>query len=194
MTKIEYSKQDEIEMVSIEQLVPQDHPLRKVEDAIDFSFIRERMEPFYCKDNGRPAIDPVVIFKMLLISYMFDIPSERKLVQEIEVNFAYRWFLHLGLTDKVPHHSTISQNRRRRFKGSDVFRQIFNELVEMVSELGFAGGKDIYTDSDRLKAQNERLSVAESAQTYFAGLDKPVKEGRKVPGKLPNYIMSENSK
>lgn len=80
MIKKEYVRQDEIEMVCIEQLVPQDHILRRIEEAIDFSFIRERMEPFYCKDNGRPAIDPVLIFKMLLIGYMFDIPSERKLI------------------------------------------------------------------------------------------------------------------
>ena len=181
MTKDEHTKRDEYMWVYIEDLVPQDHPLRKVEEAIDFSFIRERMEPFYCKDNGRPAIDPVVIFKMLLISYMFDSPSERKLVQEIEVNFAYRWFLHLGLTDKVPHHSTISQNRRRRFKGSDIFQQTFNELIEKFSALGFAGGKDIYTDSARLKAQNERLTVEDRTQAYLDGLDKPENERRKAP-------------
>ncbi|HAN40594.1 MAG TPA: transposase [Candidatus Cloacimonetes bacterium] len=178
MTKDEHNKRDEYMWVYIEDLDPQDHPLRKVEEAIDFSFIRERMRPFYSKNMGRPAIDPVVIFKMLLIGYMFDIPSERKLVQEIKVNVAYRWFLHLNLTDKVPHHSTISQNRRRRSDGSDVFQRTFKELIEMVSELGFVGGKYYYTDSGRLKAQNERLTVEESTQAYLDGLDKPENESR----------------
>ena len=178
MTKDEHIKKDEYMWVYIEDLVPQDHPLREVEEAIDFSFIRERMRPFYSKNTGRPAIDPVVIFKMLLIGYMFDIPSERKLVQEIEVNFAYRWFLHLDLLDKVPHYSTIRQNRRHRFKGSDVFQRTFKELVEKVSELGFVGGKYYYTDFERMKAENEKLSLEESTQAYLDGLDKPEKENQ----------------
>lgn len=159
--------------------------------ASDFCFTRERMRPFYSKDNGRPAIDPVVIFKMLLIGYMFDIPSERKLVQEIKVNFAYRWFLHLGLTDKVSHHSTISQNRRRRFKGSDIFQQTFKELVEMVSELGFVGGRYHYTDFERQKAQNEKLSMEERIQIYLDGLDNPANESQKAPIWLQKVIISD---
>ena len=102
MTKDEHIKRDDYMWVYIEDLVPQDHPLRKVEEAIDFSFIRERMRPFYSKNTGRPAIDPVVIFKMLLIGYMFNIPSERKLVREIEVNVAYRWFYTLICWTRCP--------------------------------------------------------------------------------------------
>ena len=178
MTNDEHTKKERYMWVTMEELVPQDHPLREVEEAIDFSFIRERMEPLYCKDNGRPAIDPVLIFKMLLIGYIFYIPSERKLVQEIEVNFAYRWFLHLDFMDKVPHYSTIRQNRRHRFKGNEVFQRTFKELVEMVSELGFVGGKYYHTNFERLKAENEKLSVEESTQAYLDGLDKPEKENQ----------------
>ena len=83
----------------------------------------------YCKDNGRPAIDPVVLFKMLFIGYLYGIRSERQLEKEIQVNVAYRWFLGLSLTDEVPDHSTISQNRRRRFKGTDIFQKVFDEIV-----------------------------------------------------------------
>jgi len=82
------------------------------------------------------------------------------------------------LLDKVPHHSTISQNRRRRSDGSDVFQRTFKELIEKVSELGFVGGKYYHTDSGRLKAQNERLTVEESTQAYLDGLDKPENESR----------------
>ncbi|HPV15712.1 MAG TPA: transposase [Candidatus Cloacimonadota bacterium] len=184
MTKDESTKRDKLMWVMIEELVPQDHPLRKIEKAIDFSFIRERMRPFYSKNKGRPAIDPVVLFKMLLIGYMFDIPSERKLVKEIEVNFAYRWFLHLDFLDKAPHHSTIRQNRRHRCKGTDVFQQTFKELVEKVSELGFVGGKYYYTDFERMKAENEKLTVEESTQAYLDGLDQPEKENRTTAGWL----------
>lgn len=188
MIKNEYVKQDEIEMVSIEQLVPQDHLLRQIEDTIDFSFVRERMEPFYCKDNGRPAIDPVVLFKMLFIGYLYGIRSERQLVKEIEVNVAYRWFLHLNLTDKVPHHSTISQNRRRRFNGTDVFRQMFNDLVEMAYDRGFIEGKILYTDSTHLKAdannkKYRKVVVEASTRAYLEDLEQAVNEDRKAHGR-----------
>ena len=73
---------------------------------------------------------PIMLFKMLFIGYLFGIKSERQLVKEIEVNVGcYRWFLGLNLTDDIPDHSTISQNRRRRFKGTDVFQKIFDEVV-----------------------------------------------------------------
>ncbi|KZL94111.1 hypothetical protein CLMAG_11640 [Clostridium magnum DSM 2767] len=102
------SAQQGLELVYIENLVPQDHVLRKIDKYIDFSFIRDLTKDLYCPDNGRPAIPPVVLFKMLFIGYLFGIRSERQLVKEIEVNVAYRWFLGLSLTDKIPSHSTIS--------------------------------------------------------------------------------------
>ena len=89
--------------------------LRKITRVVNFSFIHEKAKDLYCEDNGRPAIAPVVLFKMLFIGYLFGIRSERQLVREIEVNVAYRWFLGFGLQDKIPDASTISQNRRRRF-------------------------------------------------------------------------------
>ena len=111
-------KQVTLEYVTIEELVPKDHILRKIEGSIRFGFIREKVKSLYCLDNGRPAIDPVVLFKMLFIGYLFGVRSERQLVRDIEVNVAYRWFLGLGFKDKVPDTSTINQNRRRRFNRS----------------------------------------------------------------------------
>ncbi len=102
MIKNEYTKQTEFETVVIEQLVPQDHILRKIEENYDFSFVRKHMEHLYCPNNGRPAIDPVLLFKMLFIGYVFGIRSERQLEKEVQVNVAYRWFLNLNLTDRFP--------------------------------------------------------------------------------------------
>lgn len=104
-------RQSKMEFVSIESLVPEDHLLRKIDATIDFSFIDELCRPYYCADNGRPAVDPTMLFKMLLIGCLFGIRSERRLVEEVKVNVAYRWFLGLGLTDKVPDASVIWQNR-----------------------------------------------------------------------------------
>ncbi len=88
-------------MVTLEQLVPKDHLVRKIDKAIDFEFIRDEVAHLYCANNGRPAVDPVRQFKIMLLGYIFGIPSKRKLIKEIEVNVAYRWFLKMGLTEKV---------------------------------------------------------------------------------------------
>ncbi len=117
-------------MVTLNSLVPADHLLRKIDAVIDFSFIHDQVSGLYCADNGRPALDPVMMFKALFIGYLFGVRSERQLVREIEVNVAYRWFLHLKLTDKVFDASTLSQNRRRRYRGVSVAQDIFDTIVK----------------------------------------------------------------
>ena len=91
----------------------------------------------YCHNNGRPSIDPVVLIKFLLIGFLYGINSERRISEEIQVNMAYRWFLGLDIMDKVPDHSTISQNRRRRFNGSDLFGISFRKLFSICVEKGW---------------------------------------------------------
>lgn len=97
-----------------QELVPADR-LRKIARHIDFEFIRPATQHLYSTNNGRPAVDPVMLFKRLFIGHLFGVRSERQLIREIQVNVAYRWFLDIGLTDKVPDASALSQNRRRRF-------------------------------------------------------------------------------
>ncbi|MBE3590974.1 MAG: transposase [Firmicutes bacterium] len=106
----------------MEELVPRDHLLRRIDQAVDFSFIYDKVRHLYSEDNGRPSIDPVVLFKMTLIGYLYGIPSERRLEQEVRLNLAYRWFLGLEIDDPVPDHSTFSQNRRRRFHDAGLFQ------------------------------------------------------------------------
>ena len=144
--------QNEMEVVMIEQLVPQDHLLRKIDKYIDFSFIRDLTRDLYCHTNGRPAVDPVVLFKMLFIGYLYGIRSERQLVKDIEVNLAYRWFLGYSITEKIPDSSTISQNRIRRFKDTDIPQKIFDNIVIQAMEKGLVGGKILYSDSTHIKA------------------------------------------
>lgn len=177
-------------MVYIENLVPQDHILRKLDKYIDFSFIRELTKDLYCHDNGRPAVDPIVLFKMLFIGYLFGIRSERQLVRDIEVNIAYRWFLGFSLTDKIPDHSTISQNRRRRFKGTDIAQQIFDNIVLQAISHRLVEGKVLYTDSTHLKASANKRKLVEqeverSVKDYIEELDKAVDEDRIAHGKKP---------
>ncbi|WP_446469153.1 IS1182 family transposase [Xenorhabdus stockiae] len=176
------------ETLSLDALVPQHHLVRQVDAALDFEFIRELVAPLYCHNNGRPAIDPVMLIKMMLLGYLFGIPSERRLVQEIQVNLAYRWFLRLGLTEKVPDASTLSQNRRRRFNHSDVFQQIFDRIVEQAINRGFVSGRVFYTDSTHLKAsanphKSENVLRPILPGAYLDELENAVNEDRVTSGK-----------
>ncbi|WP_333609691.1 IS1182 family transposase [Arsukibacterium sp.] len=190
MLKTPSPQQFQLEMVTLEELVPKDHLVRKVDAAIDFEFIRDEVEHLYCKDNGRPPIDPVRLFKIMILGYLFGVPSERRLMQEIQVNVAYRWFLRMGLTEKVPDASTLSQNRIRRFNGTDVFQRIFDRIVEQAFEQRLIGGYTLYTDSTHLKASaNKRKSinkeVTASTSAYIAELDKAIEADREAHGKKP---------
>ena len=179
-----------MEFVCIEELVPQDHLLRKIERAIDFDFIRDKVKELYCADNGRPAVDPVVLFKMLFLGYLYGVRSERQLVREIQVNVAYRWFIGYGLTDKIPDASTFSQNRRRRFTESTVYQEIFDEIVLQAMRRTWINGRVLYTDSTHLKASAnkhkfKKKHVEASARNYLAELEAAIETDRKEHGKKP---------
>lgn len=188
MLRSNREKQQAYEFVSIEELVPQDHLLRKVDKYIDFSFIDEKVRPLYCADNGRPAIDPVVLFKMIFLGYFYGIRSERQLEREIQTNVAYRWFLGLGLTDKVPDHTTISWNRRTRFKDTNIFQDIFDEIVLQAIQHRMVGGRVLVSDSTHVKAnankhQYTKQQVLQNTREYMDELNGAVEADRKTHGK-----------
>lgn len=190
MLRSNREKQQAYEFVSIEELVPQDHLLRKVEKYIDFTFIDEKVRPLYCADNGRPAIDPVVLFKMIFLGYFYGIRSERQLEREIQTNLAYRWFLGLGLTDKVPDHSTISWNRRTRFKDTGIFQDIFDEIVLQAIQHRMVGGRVLVSDSTHVKANANKHKytkeqVLQNTRDYVDELNAAVEADRKAQGKKP---------
>jgi len=190
MLKRPSPQQTELEMVTLEQLVPNDHLLRKIAAAVDFGFIREMTEDLYCPDNGRPPIAPEMLFKALLVGYLFGIRSERQLMREIDVNVAYRWFIGLRLTDRVFDASTFSQNRRRRFDGTDIAQRIFDHIVEQAIARGLVGGEVLYTDSTHLKAnankgRYDKEMVAKSRAAYWDDLDAAVTADRVAHGKTP---------
>jgi transposase len=127
----------QISTVTLDELVPQDHLVRKIENAIDFSFIYDLVEDRYCLDNGRPSVDPVVLIKIALIQYLFGIRSMRQTIKEIETNIAYRWFLGYDFTQPIPHFTTFGKNYVRRFQGTNLFEQIFTRILEEVCHHGF---------------------------------------------------------
>jgi len=179
----EKAHQTEVELVMIDDLVPQDHLLRKIKKHIDFSFINDMCREYYCLDNGRPAVEPVILFKMLFIGYLFGIRSERRLVEEVKVNIAYRWFLDYKLTEKIPDASVIWQNRRRRYNGTDIPQRIFDNIVWQAIDKGLVDGKILYSDSTHLKANANKNKyakayVTQSTKGYMEELDKAIEEDR----------------
>ncbi|MGF3215202.1 transposase, partial [Facklamia sp. P12945] len=137
---------------ALEDLVPEEHLLRKIDRHIDFSFIYGLVEDVYCLDNGRPSIDPVTLIKIPIIQYLFGIPSMRQTIQEIQVNVAYRWFLGLSLTDPVPHFSTFGKNYKRRFEGTSIAQQIFSQILTQCFEADMIDSKAIFIDGTHVKA------------------------------------------
>ena len=140
---------------SMERFVPDDYILRSVDRFIDLESVRGRLKLYY-SETGRPSICPELMIRLLLIGYLFGIRSERRLCEEVHVNLAYRWFCRLGLEGVVPDHSTFSKARHGRFRESDLFRQLFDEVVEMCMAEGLVGGEAFAVDGSLIKADAER--------------------------------------
>jgi len=118
---------------NLEQRIPDNHLLRKIDHFLDFDQIRSHLHSFY-SHTGRPSIDPELMIRMLLVGYCYGIRSERRLCEEIDFNLAYRWFCRLGLEDEIPDHSTYSKNRHGRYRDSDIFRFVFETVVQRCIE------------------------------------------------------------
>ncbi len=174
------NRQMKMHFVTLEELMPQEHFLRDLDRIIDFNFVYDKVEHMY-SNTGRPSVDPVVLVKMLLIGYLYGIESKRKLEQEIQVNIAYRWFLGIEFDEPVPDHSTISQLRCRKFGGSTLFQDIFDEIVHKCMEEGLVSGKLLLTDSTHIRAnadntKREIIEVPDTPSEYMQKLDREAYE------------------
>ncbi len=172
-------------MVEIGSLVPQDHLLRKIDAAVDFNHLYEMVEPLYCEDNGRPSIDPVVLFKMVLIQHLYGIPSLRRTAEEVRANIYYRWFLGYTLQEETPHFSTVSCNFRHRFT-EDTVSQVFFWILDEVAEAGYLSPKAVFVDGTHIKANaNTKKQVKKEVQHYAKELMEEVNADREAHGRKP---------
>lgn len=187
MTNKMNRKSDSIILSTIEELTPQDHIVRKLEDCIDFTFIYERVKHLY-SPYGRPSIDPVVLFKMVFINILFGYNSMRRTCKEIEVNLAYRWFLGIEMQEKVPNYSTWSQNYIRRYSESSIFEEIFTQIIQQAILYEFVDLETAFGDSTHQKANaNKRKSesrmVELEAKKYEKALLEEINDDRSMCGK-----------
>jgi transposase len=143
----------------LDEAVPDDHPVRAIAAVLDLSWVHSELAPFYPR-IGRPSIDPVLMMRMLVVGYVFAIRSERALCRDVQVNLAYRWFCGLSIEDRVPDHSAFSRARHERFRESDMFRRVFERVVEACIAAGLVGGEGFAVDASLIVADaNKQRSV-----------------------------------
>jgi len=141
----------------IEDQVPENHLLRLIDRHVSFDFVREKLKDSY-SETGRPSIDPELLLRILLIGYLYGVTSERKLVEELQMHLAWRWFTGLSFDQEIPHHSTFSKNRHGRFQESNLFQQLFEEIVDRCQEAGLVEGEHLSVDGSFIAANASRSS------------------------------------
>ncbi|CAK6475799.1 IS1182 family transposase ISBsp5 [Peribacillus frigoritolerans] len=189
LSKHDSIQRDQLEMITLDQLVPPNHLVRKMEAAIDFTFIYDLVKDMY-SEVGRPSIDPVILVKLTFIQYTFGIRSMRKTIEEVETNMAYRWFLGYGFHDKVPHFSTFGKNYERRFKDTDLFEQIFYRILMTAANKKLISAEHVFVDSTHVKASAnkrkfEKKIVRKETRAYQGRLQEEINQDRENHGKKP---------
>ena len=163
----------------LERHIPPDHLLRQIDQFLDFDQIRRHLHSFY-SHTGRPSIDPELMIRMLLVGYCYGIRSERRLCEEINFNLAYRWFCRLGLEDSIPDHSTFSKNRHGRYRESNIFRFVFETVVQRCMGEGLVKGEGFAIDASLVKADVSRQRAVRGTERIDWGPAKqqsrPVRE------------------
>ena len=177
------------EIVDTESLVPAEHLLRKIDAAVNFNKIYDMVEPLYCADNGRPSVDPVVLFKMVLIQHLYGLGSLRRTAEEVRANIYYRWFLGYRLQEDTPHFSTVSYNFRHRFT-SETVDQIFSWILSEMVEAGYVAPGVVFVDGTHIKADANTKKVVKkevpvAAKRYAEELMAEVNADREAHGKKP---------
>lgn len=190
LKKSDQSKRDQMQIVSLDQLVPHDHLVRKIDANISFEFIYDLVKDLYSEDTGRPSLDPVMLFKIAFIQYLFGIRSMRQTIKEIQSNLSYRWFIGLGLNDEVPHFTTFGKNYARRFEGTKIFEQIFNNILGQAIESGMVKPEEVFIDGTHVKAsanKNKRMKVLVKAEgrIFTEQLESEINQQRLEEGMKP---------
>ena len=185
----------------LEDQIPNDHLLRLIDQHVDFSFVRERLKTFY-SSTGRPSIDPEVLLRLLIVGYLYGITSERRLLEEVRMHLAYRWFARLGFEQEIPDHSTFSKNRHGRFRQSGVFRQVFEEIVPRCVKAGLVEGRNLAVDgtlvganaSQESRVPREKLSeyaqVSQTVQEHLTELEQQNPVADQEERTMPQQMVS----
>lgn len=172
-----YADKNQLEFICLEQLVPEDHIFRKIEKSIDFSFIHDLTKDLYSLDKGRRCLDTVTLFKIVILSFLTGKNSIRATLEETKVNMAYRWFLNISLTGKVPNYSTFSQNYIRRYENSSVFKKIFEDIISQLIDNNLIDPSIIFVDGTHIKANaNKKKFYKKEVTVVFTQFEKQIQK------------------
>lgn len=158
----------QVQMVCLDELVPQSDVLRRVERLVDWEFVRETARPFY-SEFGRPGVDPVVLVKVFLVAAIRGIDSMRETLRVAEVDLAIRRFLGYGLTERLPHHATFSYAQCVRFASSSVFEQLFNQVLASCRDAGLLDGTRLIVDGTHVEANAALKSLRAELEVIDGG-------------------------
>jgi transposase len=177
------------EIIYMDELVPDNHLLRKIDNAVDFTRIYDFTEKLYCVNNGRPSVDPVVLFKMVLLQHLYGLPSLRRTAEEVSLNAAYRWFLGYTWREKTPHFATLSYNFKHRFS-EETIEEVFNWILYEIEHAGYLSPEAVFIDGTHIKAnanikKNVIKSIPKAAKIYEEQLMNEINRGREIQGKKP---------
>ena len=148
---------------NLDEVVPADHLVRKIDAVLDLGWVHKELGPYY-SHTGRPSIDPVLMIRMLIVGYVFAIRSERRICAEVQVNLAYRWYCRLSVEDKIPDHSVFSRARHERFRESDALRRVFERVVGLCIAAGLVGGEAFSIDASLIEADVDKKKRAPGDQ------------------------------
>jgi len=165
------------EIVNLEEMIPQDHFLRVIEKYFDWNFIYDEVEKQYSV-FGRPSIDPVVLFKIHILKFLFHEDSLRRTYENLKYNMLYRWFIGYDINEEVPNHSTYSQNYKRKFSKleKDILQTVFDKVIDLLIEYNCLDLTAVYIDSTNTKAyankkKNHKEIVQVEAKKYQKELE-----------------------
>ena len=170
-------KQYSSEIINLESMIPENHFLRIIEKYFDWNFIYEEVEKQY-SIFGRPSIDPVVLFKIHILKFLFHEDSLRKTYETLQYNLLYRWFIGYSINEEVPDHSTYSQNYKRKFckLEKDILQTVFDKVIELLIQYDCLDTTAVYIESTNTKAyankkKNHKEIIKIEAKKYQNELD-----------------------
>ena len=159
--------------VNLDKRVRRDHPLRRINGALDLSFVRGQVAHSYGR-RGNKSVPPEVILRMMLLLFLDDIKSERELMRIIPERLDYLWFLGYGLDDEIPDHSVLSKARKRW--GREVFLSLFSRVVQQCVEAGLVAGSKIHVDASLVDAHASLRSVKPLEAEVLSAIERTARE------------------
>ncbi|HKK20125.1 MAG TPA: IS1182 family transposase, partial [candidate division Zixibacteria bacterium] len=179
-------------MPPIETMIPQEYYLRRLNKVIDLNFVHEAVRDKYCQDNGRPSIDPEVVIRLFLLQAIEGIGSVRELMQRVQVDLSFRWFIGYEIDESLPDHSTLSRALDRF--GDAVFNELFARSIAQCQASGLVSGKVVHVDATTIRADIDKNRVNRPDSSDGDARYGRFPDGSKQPGYKQQTVVDDESR